>query len=363
VGCNNGVNHAFTARIVDISGTWITVEPIESDAVSRLSDRTSFGMDELDDIDISFGDIVSISFTGSIAYSVPTQIVATNWSLIERNGDSLLNNPHEPIVGNPNAPTISDRYQSFVGYVETVTFDTGNSGSGYLHLRGDAYESGVVPHVRVRLDEEITRSEISPSDLEIGQRVTVYHTTKGTAIWISTSLSDIRFIIEEWEGGADDAMEFIYADDLYRYYLSSIRSHLIMLTFDDGKRLSLNEALAQRKVNMDELIQNGLRVIRERIEPDIFSSDSGYEVGRIWLVTDGNEYEPGEHFLHGATNTEHGQLSASGIPFEFWLHNNLDSLPEIQYSTDMQIMIVGEFGRIVTSMQEHHTSLEGYELI
>jgi len=97
--------------------------------------------------------------------------------------------------------------------------------------------------------------------------------------------------------------------------------------------------------------------------PPPTQSDSSYEVGRVWLIINGNEYNPGEHFLHGAMDTEHGSLSASGIPFEFWLENNLNYLPKIQYAPDMRIMVEGEYGSIVTFPREHPMYFEGYRQI
>jgi len=60
---------------------------------------------------------------------------------------------------------------------------------------------------------------------------------------------------------------------------------------------------------------------------DNLRSDSNYEVGSVWLVTEGTEFEPGEHFLHGVINTENGLMSGTGIPFEFWLESNWSNLP------------------------------------
>ena len=92
-------------------------------------------------------------------------------------------------------------------------------------------------------------------------------------------------------------------------------------------------------------------------------SDSSYEVGRVWLVADGKEHEPGEHLLHGATNTENGLISGTGIPFEFWLESNWSNLPIIPFATDMRIMIEGNNGRIVTFTQDYPAYHEEYRQI
>jgi hypothetical protein len=71
----------------------------------------------------------------------------------------------------------------------------------------------------------------------------------------------LSFTLEEWYGGADTAMELIYEDENYGYYLTSIRSHLIMLTFEDGNRLTLADAIVQSKVSIEDLKLSGLDLV------------------------------------------------------------------------------------------------------
>ena len=71
----------------------------------------------------------------------------------------------------------------------------------------------------------------------------------------------VRVTIEEWTGISAPALELIYEDESHRYYLSSMRSALIMLTFEDGERISLRDALSQEKISVEDLILNGLNVI------------------------------------------------------------------------------------------------------
>ena len=70
--------------------------------------------------------------------------------------------------------------------------------------------------------------------------------------------------IEEWEGISSEALELIFEDDENKYYLTSIRSHHIMLTFENGERISLRETISQQKVGLDELLSNGLEVYTEK---------------------------------------------------------------------------------------------------
>jgi hypothetical protein len=69
------------------------------------------------------------------------------------------------------------------------------------------------------------------------------------------------FTIEEWEGPSADELELIFEDHDNRYYLSSIRSHLIMITAtENGSRFSLSDAISLG-VGIDDLIAHGLEVI------------------------------------------------------------------------------------------------------
>lgn len=66
------------------------------------------------------------------------------------------------------------------------------------------------------------------------------------------------------------------------------------------------------------------------------------EVGSVRLIADGVEHEPYIYFAHGASYTEQGDiLSASGIPFEGWLRDNLNTMSKIQYAEDLQLVVTG----------------------
>lgn len=70
----------------------------------------------------------------------------------------------------------------------------------------------------------------------------------------------VKVTIDDWFGDSDTAEELIFEDTHYKYSLSSIRSDKIMLTFEDGKKLSLKDAISQKKISIDDLILNGLNL-------------------------------------------------------------------------------------------------------
>ena len=96
---------------------------------------------------------------------------------------------------------------------------------------------------------------------------------------ITSPTTPLVFTIEEFYGPSADALELIYVDGYTRYYLSSVRSASIMLTFEDGTRMSLRDALDREKVTISDLIYNGLVVITKSDLPR--GDDIRYGDGRL----------------------------------------------------------------------------------
>ena len=72
----------------------------------------------------------------------------------------------------------------------------------------------------------------------------------------------------EMSGSAADAMELIYEDEHYQYYLSAIMSDKVMLKFDNGEKKSLKESLEMKKISIEDLILNGQSMyIRQKNNP------------------------------------------------------------------------------------------------
>jgi|GEM_PF-5456592 len=99
----------------------------------------------------------------------------------------------------------------------------------------------------------------------------------------SDIVPSVRVVIEEDTTiPTAQALEFLYEDNYYRYYLSSIRSHIIMLIFEDGLEITLREALESQKITIHDLILNGLSVIKNSLTED---------AGRGFHVINGNIHD------------------------------------------------------------------------
>jgi len=121
--------------------------------------------------------------------------------------------------------------------------------------------------------------------------------------------SSIRVTIEEWQGESADELEFIYEDDNYRYYLSSIRSDKIMLIFENGEQFSLKEAISQQNISIDDLILNGLQVHKEKRTKEPFLSMTIKEISPSGLTlffenSSDNEYTYGIGFALYTLNND-----------------------------------------------------------
>ncbi|MDR2182953.1 MAG: hypothetical protein LBE55_02150 [Clostridiales bacterium] len=71
-----------------------------------------------------------------------------------------------------------------------------------------------------------------------------------------------------------------------------------------------------------------------------------FELGSVTLISNDVIYQPGMHFPGGTVIDSGDLLSYSGITYEMWIEENLDELPKIQYSDDIQVVVEGQYGHI-----------------
>ena len=75
------VEYQFNATILELSDTTALVEPLEDEDERRSSDKISFGLKGLDDIEAKVGSVVEVTYAGSMMESYPAQIKAVSWKL------------------------------------------------------------------------------------------------------------------------------------------------------------------------------------------------------------------------------------------------------------------------------------------
>jgi hypothetical protein len=83
---NNPVNsndeiHTFKATILEIYDNYVVVIPLDGEDILRSSDRISFRKVNLNEINVSIGDVVNIQYKGDIRESYPAQVSAISWSI------------------------------------------------------------------------------------------------------------------------------------------------------------------------------------------------------------------------------------------------------------------------------------------
>jgi len=84
----------------------------------------------------------------------------------------------------------------------------------------------------------------------------------GTGTGIYDPLKIVDYKIEDKTETCDDALELIYSDDKYNYYLPCMKSENISLVWDDGVVDSLSHALEFQKVDIDSLESHGLDIVK-----------------------------------------------------------------------------------------------------
>lgn len=73
--------HTFTATIVELTTDSVTVKPAEHEAITNSCDRISFGIKELDEIDVKVGSVVKVTYTGDVKETYPGQVTAVCWEI------------------------------------------------------------------------------------------------------------------------------------------------------------------------------------------------------------------------------------------------------------------------------------------
>ena len=73
--------HSFTATVLEIGESSALVQPVSDSAELKSSDKISFGISELEKLDVEVGSVVKVTYTGEIMESYPARIHATSWQL------------------------------------------------------------------------------------------------------------------------------------------------------------------------------------------------------------------------------------------------------------------------------------------
>ena len=71
----------FAATILEKTDGGVLVEPLEGEKERKSSDKISFATSTLENIQVSVGDVVEITYDGTIMESYPAQIIPTKWKM------------------------------------------------------------------------------------------------------------------------------------------------------------------------------------------------------------------------------------------------------------------------------------------
>lgn len=80
---------------------------------------------------------------------------------------------------------------------------------------------------------------------------------------LPTKNSNLNFTVDDRTEICAEALEEIYRDDIFIYYLPCIQSNTIYLVYDDGIEITLRDALDEKVVTIEELEQANLKISKE----------------------------------------------------------------------------------------------------
>jgi hypothetical protein len=121
-------------------------------------------------------------------------------------------------------------------------------GGCVLIVHSDAPDSGI-NYAR------LTKQGYDPFDEALS--VDIRDGTQAVAAYLDPLHSLRKLKIEDKHGGAW-GRELIYEFESYRYFLNTTRADEIFITFENGERLPLKQALEERRTVVEELVSNGL---------------------------------------------------------------------------------------------------------
>lgn len=79
---------SFEAKVIEVSESSVTVEPLEGEWERKSSDRITFSTSLLKEVDAEPGDIVDVVYNGTIRESYPAQIIAKRWNFSDKNRET-----------------------------------------------------------------------------------------------------------------------------------------------------------------------------------------------------------------------------------------------------------------------------------
>ncbi len=134
-------------------------------------------------------------------------------------------------------------------------------GSGFWIMRYDIVRSGCALFVHSDTpDGELNYTRLSKQGydtLDEALTVDIRDGAGAVAEYLNPLHSLMKLKIEDPHGGVD-SRELIYEYDGYRYYLNTTRADKVFITFENGDRLPIKQALEDRRVIVEELVANGL---------------------------------------------------------------------------------------------------------
>lgn len=178
-------------------------------------------------------------------------------------------------------------------------FDGKDVGSGFYIMRY-AIEGGCVLIVHCSTPDSapnfvrLSKRGCDPFDEAL--TVDIRAGTRAVAAYLNPLHSPMSLKIEDSHRGAEPR-ELIYEYHGYRYYLNTTRADRVIITFDNGERLPLKQALHERRLLIEDAVANGLYNVF--MEPNDNPLGGEFPILHHWhrFTIDHEEFYPSASFM------------------------------------------------------------------
>lgn len=197
---------------------------------------------------------------------------------LSRKGNELIFDDFESFAGTAVGSDFTImRYDVEGGCVVLLHCDTPEAKPNYIRLSKQGYDP---------FDESLT--------------VDIRNGYNAVAAYLDPLHSLMRLQIEDKNVGIDafDALDLIYEYGGYSYYLNSIRSSPIMLTFENGERMELKQALAERRLIVEDAVANGLCDVFTYPYNNPFGGEFTISHHKYTFSLDGEDIYPSISFMY-----------------------------------------------------------------
>ena len=249
-GVDTVPTNILQAKVLEIHDAYFLVEPVEGSWELSSASKIEVPMRNMEPSpEPQVGDILEIEYDGQLAETYPARIAAVYCIRV------ISERPHvtEALTLNEVAELVKQQHiVSFVGMTrEAVHGYWGKPDYEAFGFFGDIY------HVPDTFESVVFRYD--ESDIVTTVEIEYRNEVLGDALFIV----EIRDLEKEEHLDCDDAEELFFEDDEYEYFFHVIKSHYIIVTYNNGNSEDIITALNAGRATLSDLDELNIGYIKK----------------------------------------------------------------------------------------------------